>query len=244
MAPIAGRRIHPARFPRSRARRETVKALLGGPADVVLSDMAANATGHRKTDHLKIMALAEAAADSPARCWRPAALSLQGAAGRHRDDAAGRAQARFRQREARQAGGEPRRFGRALSAWRRVSRPDCRSGVAPPRLQTRFRSFGSAASVGPAAGGAVRAAPAPPRRRPASARTRRMRSRRSAAIARKAGWKSAAAVMLDWPRAHNVRSTASAPIATPTEIDTCWATRPARSPGSCGGCRRRHRRWC
>jgi 23S rRNA (uridine2552-2'-O)-methyltransferase len=37
--------------------------MLGGPADVVLSDMAANATGHRKTDHLKIMALAEAAAD-------------------------------------------------------------------------------------------------------------------------------------------------------------------------------------
>jgi len=31
-------------------------------ADVVLSDMAANATGHRQTDHLRIMALAEAAA--------------------------------------------------------------------------------------------------------------------------------------------------------------------------------------
>jgi 23S rRNA (uridine2552-2'-O)-methyltransferase len=42
---------------------DRLKALLGGPADVVLSDMAANATGHRKTDHLKIMALAEAAAD-------------------------------------------------------------------------------------------------------------------------------------------------------------------------------------
>jgi 23S rRNA (uridine2552-2'-O)-methyltransferase len=42
---------------------EQLKAMLGGPADVVLSDMAANATGHRKTDHLKIMALAEAAAD-------------------------------------------------------------------------------------------------------------------------------------------------------------------------------------
>src|SRR5262245_64416566 len=42
---------------------DQLKALLGGPADVVLSDMAANATGHRKTDHLKIMALAEAAAD-------------------------------------------------------------------------------------------------------------------------------------------------------------------------------------
>jgi 23S rRNA (uridine2552-2'-O)-methyltransferase len=41
---------------------DDIKARLGGPADVVLSDMAANATGHRKTDHLKIMALAEAAA--------------------------------------------------------------------------------------------------------------------------------------------------------------------------------------
>jgi 23S rRNA (uridine2552-2'-O)-methyltransferase len=45
---------------------ETAPALLverlGGPADIVLSDMAANATGHRKTDHLRIMGLAEAAA--------------------------------------------------------------------------------------------------------------------------------------------------------------------------------------
>ena len=30
-----------------------LKAMLGGPADVVLSDMAANATGHRQTDHLQ-----------------------------------------------------------------------------------------------------------------------------------------------------------------------------------------------
>ena len=42
---------------------DQIKALLGGPADVVLSDMAANATGHRRTDHLKIMALVEAAAE-------------------------------------------------------------------------------------------------------------------------------------------------------------------------------------
>jgi 23S rRNA (uridine2552-2'-O)-methyltransferase len=42
---------------------DALKAMLGGSADVVLSDMAANATGHRATDHLKIMALAEAAAD-------------------------------------------------------------------------------------------------------------------------------------------------------------------------------------
>jgi 23S rRNA (uridine2552-2'-O)-methyltransferase len=38
-----------------------LKDMLGGKADVVLSDMAANATGHRQTDHLRIMALAEAA---------------------------------------------------------------------------------------------------------------------------------------------------------------------------------------
>lgn len=42
---------------------ERLVELLGGPADAVLSDMAANATGHKKTDHLRIMGLAEAAAD-------------------------------------------------------------------------------------------------------------------------------------------------------------------------------------
>jgi 23S rRNA (uridine2552-2'-O)-methyltransferase len=42
---------------------EKLKAMLGGPAALVLSDMAANATGHRKTDHLKIVALVEAAAE-------------------------------------------------------------------------------------------------------------------------------------------------------------------------------------
>jgi 23S rRNA (uridine2552-2'-O)-methyltransferase len=41
---------------------DRLEAELAGPADVVMSDMAANATGHRKTDHLKIMALAETAA--------------------------------------------------------------------------------------------------------------------------------------------------------------------------------------
>jgi 23S rRNA (uridine2552-2'-O)-methyltransferase len=57
-----------------RSAPERLEALLGGngeekgqakleaKADVVLSDMAANATGHRQTDHLRIMALAEAAA--------------------------------------------------------------------------------------------------------------------------------------------------------------------------------------
>ncbi len=46
-----------------RAAPQRLKAILGGKADVVLSDMAANATGHRGTDHVRIMALAEAAAE-------------------------------------------------------------------------------------------------------------------------------------------------------------------------------------
>ncbi|MEE8534954.1 MAG: RlmE family RNA methyltransferase [Kiloniellales bacterium] len=40
-----------------------IGAALGGPADALLSDMAAPATGHRRTDHLRIMALAEVALD-------------------------------------------------------------------------------------------------------------------------------------------------------------------------------------
>ena len=39
-----------------------LRSMIGGTADVVLSDMAANATGHARTDHLKIMALVEGAA--------------------------------------------------------------------------------------------------------------------------------------------------------------------------------------
>ena len=42
---------------------EQLREQLSGPVDGVLSDMAANATGHRKTDHLRIMGLVELAAD-------------------------------------------------------------------------------------------------------------------------------------------------------------------------------------
>jgi 23S rRNA (uridine2552-2'-O)-methyltransferase len=38
-----------------------IRAALGGPADLVLSDMAAPATGHAATDHLRVVALAEGA---------------------------------------------------------------------------------------------------------------------------------------------------------------------------------------
>lgn len=41
---------------------DQVKAWLGGKADVVMSDMAASSSGHKQTDHLRIMALCEAAA--------------------------------------------------------------------------------------------------------------------------------------------------------------------------------------
>ncbi len=55
---------------------DRLKAMLGGPADVVLSDMAANATGHRPTDHLKIMALVEAAAEFAAEVLAPGGTFL------------------------------------------------------------------------------------------------------------------------------------------------------------------------
>jgi 23S rRNA (uridine2552-2'-O)-methyltransferase len=55
---------------------DKLKAMLGGPADVVLSDMAANATGHRPTDHLKIMALVEAAAEFAREVLRPGGAFL------------------------------------------------------------------------------------------------------------------------------------------------------------------------
>jgi len=41
-----------------------IKAALEGPADIVLSDMAAPTTGHRATDHLRTLALFEAALDA------------------------------------------------------------------------------------------------------------------------------------------------------------------------------------
>jgi 23S rRNA (uridine2552-2'-O)-methyltransferase len=55
---------------------DKLKAMLGGPSDVVLSDMAANATGHAKTDHLKIMALVEAAADFASEVLSPGGTFL------------------------------------------------------------------------------------------------------------------------------------------------------------------------
>jgi len=50
---------------------ETLKEALGGPADLVLSDMAANTVGHPQTDHLRTMGLVEAAMAFAAEVLRP-----------------------------------------------------------------------------------------------------------------------------------------------------------------------------
>ena len=55
---------------------DELKARLGGEADVVLTDMAANATGHRKTDHIKIVALVEAAAEFAREVLKPGGAFL------------------------------------------------------------------------------------------------------------------------------------------------------------------------
>jgi 23S rRNA (uridine2552-2'-O)-methyltransferase len=50
---------------------DAIRAALGGPADVVLSDLAAPTTGHRKTDHLRTMHLCDMAADFAASVLKP-----------------------------------------------------------------------------------------------------------------------------------------------------------------------------
>ena len=61
MEPIAGCTLHQLDFMEDDADLK-VKEWLGGKADVVLSDMAAASSGHKQTDHLRIISLCEAAA--------------------------------------------------------------------------------------------------------------------------------------------------------------------------------------
>lgn len=60
--PLAGARFEVMDFMDEGA-DERLKSWLGGPADLVLSDMANSATGHKTTDHIRTMALCEAALD-------------------------------------------------------------------------------------------------------------------------------------------------------------------------------------
>ena len=50
---------------------ERLREALGGPADLVLSDMAANTVGHPQTDHLRTMALVEAGLEFATEVLRP-----------------------------------------------------------------------------------------------------------------------------------------------------------------------------
>jgi 23S rRNA (uridine2552-2'-O)-methyltransferase len=50
---------------------QRLKEALGGPADLVLSDMAANTVGHQQTDHLRTMALVEAGLEFAVEVLRP-----------------------------------------------------------------------------------------------------------------------------------------------------------------------------
>lgn len=61
------------RDPQAAAR---LRAALGGPADLVMSDLAAAATGHAATDHLRTMALAEAALDIAEQLLAPGGAFL------------------------------------------------------------------------------------------------------------------------------------------------------------------------
>src|SRR5260370_14770111 len=55
---------------------ERLTAMMGGHADVVLSDMAANTTGHRKTDQLRILGLVEGAAAFASDVLKPGGTFL------------------------------------------------------------------------------------------------------------------------------------------------------------------------
>ena len=68
--PIPGATLIQADFTAPGVDQQLIDAL-GGPPDLVLSDMAHNTVGHRQTDHLKIIALIEIAADFAIRTLRP-----------------------------------------------------------------------------------------------------------------------------------------------------------------------------
>jgi 23S rRNA (uridine2552-2'-O)-methyltransferase len=55
---------------------EKLREMMGGRADVVLSDMAANTTGHRKTDQLRIVGLVEIAAAFASEVLNPGGTFL------------------------------------------------------------------------------------------------------------------------------------------------------------------------
>ncbi len=129
---------------------EALRAALGGPADLVLSDMAPNTTGHAGTDHLRILALAEAALDFATAVLAPGGASrVQAVPGRCRSSAAGAAEARLRAGAACEAAGQPQGIARDLCGGagvpRRRGRPDPARGCCAARPRRAGRIWPGAA---------------------------------------------------------------------------------------------------
>ena len=105
--PVPGRELIQGDFTEDAVQAQ-LTAMLGGQADLVLSDMAPNTTGHAATDHIRIVALAEAALDFALEMLAPGggfvAKVFQGGVGAAH---AGPDEAAFCQRQACQAAGEP-----------------------------------------------------------------------------------------------------------------------------------------
>jgi len=70
MDPVPGATVLQADFTEPGA-EEAVRAALQGQADIVLSDMAPNTTGHGATDHIRILALAETALEAASAMLAP-----------------------------------------------------------------------------------------------------------------------------------------------------------------------------
>ena len=76
MDPIPGATIFKQDFLEEDAPDKLIAELGGEQADAVISDMAAHATGHRQTDHLKIMALCEVALEFATQVLKPGGFFL------------------------------------------------------------------------------------------------------------------------------------------------------------------------
>ncbi len=102
--------------------------MIGGGADIVMSDMAANTTGHRKTDQLRIIGLVENAAEFAAEVLNPGGTFLAKVFQSGADaDLLAQLKRDYTERETRQTRCQPAGFLGALCArngFPRVSEPN------------------------------------------------------------------------------------------------------------------------
>jgi 23S rRNA (uridine2552-2'-O)-methyltransferase len=73
--PIKGAKLLHLDFMDAKA-PDVIRKALSGPVDIVVSDMAASATGHRETDHLRVMALCETALEFAIEILKPGGTFL------------------------------------------------------------------------------------------------------------------------------------------------------------------------